>query len=76
MPACRHRSCPPPPTCTATTHLHQVRLENPHVVSRQQVWCGVVPAGPSGQALNSSYQNRDNAGYRWAGLGEWGELCQ
>ena len=34
-----------------------------------QVWCGVVPAGPSGQPLNSSYQNRDNAAYRW--VQEW-----
>lgn len=30
----------------------------------RQVWVGVVPAGPSGQALNSSYQNRENAAYK------------
>ncbi|PRW44978.1 Regulator of telomere elongation helicase 1 [Chlorella sorokiniana] len=41
-----------------------VRLENGHVIGREQVWCGVVPAGPSGQPLNSSYQNRDNPAYR------------
>ena len=29
-----------------------------------QVWVGVVPTGPSGHALNSSYQNRENAAYR------------
>lgn len=29
-----------------------------------QVWVGVVPVGPSGHALNSSYQNRDNKSYK------------
>jgi regulator of telomere elongation helicase 1 len=41
-----------------------VRLENPHVIAREQVWVGVVPSGPGGHALNSSYQNRDNAAYK------------
>ena len=29
-----------------------------------QVWVGVVPVGPSGHALNSSYQTRDSKGYK------------
>ncbi|OEL36389.1 Regulator of telomere elongation helicase 1 [Dichanthelium oligosanthes] len=33
-----------------------VRLENPHVISQDQIWVGVVPVGPSGHALNSSYR--------------------
>ncbi|RLN22615.1 regulator of telomere elongation helicase 1 [Panicum miliaceum] len=33
-----------------------IRLENPHVISPDQIWVGVVPVGPSGQALNSSYR--------------------
>ena len=30
----------------------------------QQVWVGVVPVGPKGTALNSSYQNRDSREYK------------
>jgi hypothetical protein len=33
-----------------------------------QVWVGVLPVGPSGQALNSSYVNRDNPTYRQPGF--------
>ena len=29
-----------------------------------QVWVGVVPVGPKGTALNSSYQNRDSREYK------------
>lgn len=41
-----------------------VRLENPHVIDPSQVWIGVVPKGPGGKALNSSYQNRNTPGYK------------
>ncbi|XP_028548850.1 regulator of telomere elongation helicase 1 homolog [Dendrobium catenatum] len=41
-----------------------VRLENPHVVSSDQVWVGVVPSGPSGYSLNSSYRTRDSLEYK------------
>ncbi|KAL5824826.1 hypothetical protein ACOSQ3_020889 [Xanthoceras sorbifolium] len=41
-----------------------VRLENPHVISSNQIWAGVVPAGPSGYSLNSSYRNRDSLEYK------------
>eukprot|EP00877_Chromochloris_zofingiensis_P002619 jgi/Chrzof1/12358/Cz06g31220.t1 len=40
------------------------RLENPHIVSSGQVWIGVVPTGPSGHTLNSSYSCRDNPKYK------------
>ena len=33
-------------------------LENGHVVPREQVWAGVVAAGPTGVALNASYARR------------------
>eukprot|EP00026_Physarum_polycephalum_P000577 Phypoly_transcript_00578.p1 GENE.Phypoly_transcript_00578~~Phypoly_transcript_00578.p1 ORF type:complete len:1233 (-),score=182.25 Phypoly_transcript_00578:64-3762(-) len=41
-----------------------VQLENSHVITNGQVWVGVVGKGPSGQPLNSSYQNRDNTVYK------------
>ena len=31
---------------------------------KAQVWVGVMPVGPSGHALNSSYNTRDTAGYK------------
>ncbi|XP_010473004.1 PREDICTED: regulator of telomere elongation helicase 1-like [Camelina sativa] len=41
-----------------------VRLENPHVISSNQLWAGVVSTGPSGYVLNSSYRNRDVPEYK------------
>ncbi|CAN8233359.1 unnamed protein product [Cochlearia groenlandica] len=41
-----------------------VRLENPHVISSNQLWAGVVSTGPSGCVLNSSYRNRDAPEYK------------
>lgn len=41
-----------------------VRLENPHVIDPSQVWIGVVPRGPQGHALNSSYQTRNAPEYK------------
>ncbi|XP_077212407.1 regulator of telomere elongation helicase 1 homolog isoform X2 [Tasmannia lanceolata] len=41
-----------------------IRLENPHVISSNQVWVGVVPTGPSGCSFNSSYRNRDSLEYK------------
>lgn len=41
-----------------------IRLENPHVISENQVWAGVVPAGPSGYPFNSSYRSRDSPQYK------------
>ncbi|KAJ8452039.1 hypothetical protein Cgig2_016620 [Carnegiea gigantea] len=41
-----------------------VRLENPHVISSNQIWAGVIPEGPSGYVFNSSYQNRDVLEYK------------
>ncbi|KAL6882066.1 hypothetical protein ACP4OV_011538 [Aristida adscensionis] len=41
-----------------------VRLENPHVISADQIWVGVVPVGPSGHALNSSYRTRETIQYK------------
>ncbi|OAY36775.1 regulator of telomere elongation helicase 1 homolog isoform X10 [Manihot esculenta] len=41
-----------------------IRLENPHVISSNQMWAGVVPAGPSGRPFNSSYRNRDSIEYK------------
>ena len=42
----------------------RVRLENPHVVAPHQVWGGVVPVGPSGKRLNSTYRFRDTDEYK------------
>lgn len=41
-----------------------MRLENPHVITPNQIWAGVVPAGPSGFSFNSSYRNRDSLEYK------------
>ncbi|KAF7036762.1 hypothetical protein CFC21_047311 [Triticum aestivum] len=41
-----------------------VRLENPHVISQDQIWVGVVPVGPSGHPLNSSYRTRETVKYK------------
>ncbi|KAM0928809.1 hypothetical protein ACQ4PT_002001 [Festuca glaucescens] len=41
-----------------------VRLENPHVISPDQIWVGVVPVGPSGHPLNSSYRTRETEKYK------------
>ncbi|XP_033131444.1 regulator of telomere elongation helicase 1 homolog isoform X2 [Brassica rapa] len=41
-----------------------IRLENPHVISSNQLWAGVVSTGPSGCVLNSSYRNRDVPEYK------------
>uniref|UniRef100_A0A453EZY5 Regulator of telomere elongation helicase 1 homolog n=1 Tax=Aegilops tauschii subsp. strangulata TaxID=200361 RepID=A0A453EZY5_AEGTS len=40
------------------------RLENPHVISQDQIWVGVVPVGPSGHPLNSSYRTRETVKYK------------
>ncbi|XP_076952033.1 regulator of telomere elongation helicase 1 homolog [Bidens hawaiensis] len=45
-----------------------IRLENPHVISDNQLWAGIVPVGPSGHLFNSSYKTRDSAEYK-LGLG-------
>ncbi|XP_071712250.1 regulator of telomere elongation helicase 1 homolog [Rutidosis leptorrhynchoides] len=41
-----------------------IRLENPHVISDNQLWAGIVPVGPSGHPFNSSYRTRDSAEYK------------
>lgn len=41
-----------------------VRLENPHVISSNQLWAGVVSTGPSGCVLNYCYSNRDVPEYK------------
>ena len=41
-----------------------VRLENPHVIKRNQVWGGVVTRGPNGNVLNSSFRFRDTIEYK------------
>ena len=41
-----------------------VRLENPHVVDPSNVLVGVLPVGPSGATLNSSYRTRNTDAYK------------
>lgn len=40
-----------------------VHLENPHVVSKQQICVKILSNGPDGEPLNASYSNRDNVNY-------------
>ena len=39
-------------------------LENTHVIGPQQIWAGVIPVGPAGIALNSSFKMRGSNEYR------------
>lgn len=41
-----------------------VRLENPHVIQRNQIWGGVLTHGPGGNVLNSSFRFRDTDNYK------------
>lgn len=41
-----------------------IRLENPHVISSNQIWAGVLRVGPSGRSFNSSYQYRESVEYK------------
>lgn len=41
----------------------RVRLENPHVITSQQICVRIVAAGPDKVALNSGFHNRDNMKY-------------
>jgi len=41
-----------------------IRLENPHVITANQIWAGVLPVGPSGRTFNSSYRTRDSPEYK------------
>ena len=46
-----------------------VRLENQHIVTSSQVWCGVMGSGPDGTILNSSFNTRSDPKYL-AALGQ------
>ncbi|XP_077192063.1 regulator of telomere elongation helicase 1 isoform X2 [Paroedura picta] len=35
-----------------------VCLENPHVIDRHQIWVGIIPKGPDGCLLSSTYEKR------------------
>jgi regulator of telomere elongation helicase 1 len=55
------------PLDSFSSELHidfPVRYEGPHVISKQQVWVGVVSRGCDGAALNSSYEKRSTASYQ------------
>ncbi|XP_076361576.1 regulator of telomere elongation helicase 1 isoform X2 [Tachypleus tridentatus] len=40
-----------------------IQLENPHIISDDQVYIGVVSQGPDGTPLNSSFKNRSDKKY-------------
>ncbi len=50
--------------CFHESREFPVRLENPHVIASDQIWVGVVPVGPSGHPLNSSYRTRETLKYK------------
>jgi regulator of telomere elongation helicase 1 len=41
-----------------------IQLENPHVITDEQIMITAVSTGPSGKKLNSSFQNRDSFEYK------------
>lgn len=56
-----------------------VRLENPHVISDNQIWAGAVPVGPSGYTFNSSYRTRDSIEYKQElgnAIGMWNVMLE
>uniref|UniRef100_A0A7M4EFQ4 Regulator of telomere elongation helicase 1 n=1 Tax=Crocodylus porosus TaxID=8502 RepID=A0A7M4EFQ4_CROPO len=40
-----------------------VCLENPHVIDKHQIWVGIIPKGPDGAVLSSSYDKRFSEEY-------------
>ncbi|CAG8520049.1 2929_t:CDS:10 [Ambispora leptoticha] len=42
----------------------KVQFEGPHVISSDQAFVGIIKKGPTGIALNSSYNSRSNANYQ------------
>uniref|UniRef100_A0A8C2T0Q7 Regulator of telomere elongation helicase 1 n=1 Tax=Coturnix japonica TaxID=93934 RepID=A0A8C2T0Q7_COTJA len=40
-----------------------VLLENPHVIDKRQLWVGIIPKGPDGAVLNSTYERRFSEDY-------------
>uniref|UniRef100_S4RVQ1 Regulator of telomere elongation helicase 1 homolog n=1 Tax=Petromyzon marinus TaxID=7757 RepID=S4RVQ1_PETMA len=40
-----------------------IKLENPHVIDKHQVWVGIVEKGPDSVQLNSAYRNRSCPAY-------------
>uniref|UniRef100_A0A8C3JB87 Regulator of telomere elongation helicase 1 n=1 Tax=Calidris pygmaea TaxID=425635 RepID=A0A8C3JB87_9CHAR len=40
-----------------------VCLENPHVIEKHQLWVGIIPKGPDGAALTSTYERRFSEDY-------------
>lgn len=41
-----------------------VVLQNPHVITKEHVFVGVVTRGPDGNSLNSRFDNRSTEGYQ------------
>ena len=41
-----------------------IQLKNPHVISKEQVWIGIVKSGPDMVELSSAYHNRSNVAYK------------
>ncbi|XP_065705862.1 regulator of telomere elongation helicase 1 isoform X5 [Patagioenas fasciata] len=40
-----------------------VSLENPHVIDKHQLWVGIIPKGPDGTVLTSTYERRFSGDY-------------
>lgn len=40
------------------------QLENSHIITPDQIFCAVAKVGPTGTALNSSFQQRDSEAYK------------
>uniref|UniRef100_A0A8V5H3E6 Regulator of telomere elongation helicase 1 n=1 Tax=Melopsittacus undulatus TaxID=13146 RepID=A0A8V5H3E6_MELUD len=40
-----------------------VRLENPHVIDKHQLWVGIISKGPDGTVLTSTYERRFSEDY-------------
>ncbi|NWR64713.1 RTEL1 helicase, partial [Bucorvus abyssinicus] len=54
------------PLSSFTTEMQipfPVCLENPHVIDKHQLWVGIIPKGPDGAVLTSTYERRFSEDY-------------
>ncbi|XP_031983093.1 regulator of telomere elongation helicase 1 isoform X1 [Corvus moneduloides] len=54
------------PLSSFTMEMHipfPVCLENPHVIDKHQLWVGIIPKGPDGTVLTSTYERRFSEDY-------------
>jgi len=62
--ACSAVHNPPTPSHQTAHQTNPHAAITTHLIAPQQVWVGVVPSGPTGAPLNSSYNSRGDPRYK------------